>query len=137
MSAPVPMTNSTCEPVGPPELLAAATTRSTVVVPDQFLRRWDPVTVFFDDRQVDKPGPADVPDRYARLSPAHPGAWQWLDRRTLQFRPAEPWPALQRFTVRADGRETPLATLMTPPRRTVPRDGADGLEPVDYELAYE
>ncbi len=103
----------------------------TVIVPDRFLRAWDPITVFFDGNQVKQAGPADDPSRYATLDPPWPGAWRWLDRRTLQFRPAEPWPALRRFTVKADGETRRISTLMTPPSRTVPRDGADGLEPVE------
>lgn len=103
----------------------------TVIVPDRFLRAWDPITVFFDGNQVKQAGPADDPSRYATLDPPWPGAWRWLDRRTLQFRPAEPWPALRRFTVKADGETRRIATLMTPPSRTAPRDGADGLEPVE------
>lgn len=103
----------------------------TVIVPDRFLRSWDPITIFFDGNRVKGPGPEDDPSKHAALDPPWPGAWQWLDRRTLQFRPAEPWPALRRFTVKADGETRRVATLMTPPSRTAPRDGADGLEPVE------
>src|SRR5207244_4343203 len=75
---------------------AAAT--GMVVVPDHFLRRWDPVTVFFaQDVGPAKGGPEDHPERLVTLSPSHPGAFTWLDARTLQFRPAEPWPPLARF----------------------------------------
>lgn len=105
--------------------------KDTVIVPDRFLRRWDPVTIFFEDNEVDAPGAVDGPGKYATLDPPWPGAWTWLDRRTLQFKPADPWPPLRRFTVRADGEEARVATLMTPPSRTVPRDGADGLEPIE------
>lgn len=103
----------------------------TVIVPDRFLRPWDPITIFFDGNRVGGPGPADDVAKHATLAPDWPGAWQWLDRRTLQFRPAEPWPALRRFTVQADGERVDVATLMTPPSQTIPRDGADGLEPIE------
>ncbi|HKK07183.1 MAG TPA: alpha-2-macroglobulin family protein [Gammaproteobacteria bacterium] len=104
----------------------------TDIIPERFLRRWDPVTIFFDsDVGPDRPGPEDHPERYVRMQPAHPGAFTWLNPRTLQFRPAEPWPPLTRFTWKADGARRVLATLMEPPRKTEPANGADGLAPVD------
>jgi uncharacterized protein YfaS (alpha-2-macroglobulin family) len=103
----------------------------TVTVPDRFLRRWDPVTIFFEqDAGPADGGPEDRPGRVVTLLPDHPGAWTWLDRRTLQFRPADPWPPLTRFAVRAAGAETSLDTLMSPPQETVPPEGADGLDPI-------
>ncbi len=109
-----------------------ALAQGTVLVPDQFLRRWDPVTVFFDrDRGPATPGPEDQPERFVTLEPAHPGAFRWLDARTLQFRPAEPWPALRRFAWTADGRTVALATLLSAPAETVPKDGQEDLDPVE------
>jgi alpha-2-macroglobulin len=103
----------------------------TVIVPDHFLRRWDPVTVFFAADVGKAPGPEDRPESHVTLEPAHPGAWRWLDPRTLQFRPAEPWPTLARFTFKAGTASRTLATLMEPPEKTIPEAGAEGLEPVD------
>jgi len=100
------------------------------VVPDHFLRRWDPVTVFFPQPAGPAGGPEDKPERLVRLTPAHPGAWTWLDARTLQFRPAEPWPPLQRFTVTAGGATTTLDTLMSPPSSTQPAEGEEVAAPV-------
>ncbi|MCM3877317.1 MAG: MG2 domain-containing protein, partial [Thermoanaerobaculia bacterium] len=66
------------------------------------------------------------------IEPAQPGAFGWLDARTLQFRPAEPWPALTRFRVTPlGGKAGTLATLLEAPVSTVPNDGAEGLEPFD------
>jgi hypothetical protein len=103
------------------------------VVPDRLLRRWDPVTVFFaSDLGPGKGGPEDRPERFVTIEPAQPGAYGWLDARTLQFRPAEPWPALTRFRVTpAGGKAGTLATLLEAPVATVPNDGAEGLEPFD------
>ena len=109
----------------------AAAAGATVVVPDHFLRRWDPVTVFFPaDRGPAKGGPEDHPERFATFAPAHPGAFRWLDARTLQFRPAEPWPSLARFTWTVDGKPFVLTTLMAAPLQTLPSDGSEGLEAV-------
>jgi hypothetical protein len=103
-----------------------------VVIPDHFLRRWDPVTVFFEgDTGPSRPGPEDAPERFVTVAPSHPGALRWLDARTLQFRPAEPWPPLQRFTWTAGGQTATLTTLMSSPVETVPPDGATGLGPVE------
>src|SRR5262245_38779652 len=74
------------------------TANGTVIVPDRFLRRWDPVTIFFAQDKVKGAGPEDHPQNYVTVAPEHPGAFQWIDARTLQFRPAEPWPPLARFT---------------------------------------
>src|SRR6185436_1141639 len=112
-------------------LLGAKPAGQATVVPDRFLRRWDPVTVFFPQPAGPaKGGPEDKPERLVRLTPAHPGAWTWLDGRTLQFRPAEPWPPLQRFTVAAGGTSATLDTLMSPPLRTQPAEGEEVAAPV-------
>jgi len=104
-----------------------------VVVPDRFLRRWDPVTVFFDNTPPVKPGPEDHPERWVRMAPAHPGAWTWIDARTLQFRPAEPWPPLQRFSFSIVGSKaaaTALDTLISPPSKTLPTENEEVADPV-------
>jgi alpha-2-macroglobulin len=103
----------------------------TVVVPDRLLRRWDPVTVFFDrDLGPAGGGPEDDPGRWVKTSPRHPGAFRWLDARTLQFTPAEPWPPLARFHWTAGGASVTLDTLMSPPISMLPAAGSEGLDPV-------
>jgi uncharacterized protein YfaS (alpha-2-macroglobulin family) len=107
------------------------TASGTVVVPDRFVRSWDPVTVFFGSAKGPASGgPEDDAGRFVRLEPDHPGAWTWLDGRTLQFRPAEPWPPLETVALRADGATTVLSTLLSPPS-TSPAHGAVGLGPVE------
>ncbi|MEQ9502157.1 MAG: alpha-2-macroglobulin family protein [Deltaproteobacteria bacterium] len=107
------------------------TDNGPVVVPEKFLRRWDPVTVFFPGA-VGRSGPEDRPERFVRIEPSHPGAYTWIDAKTLQFVPAEPWPALERVRVRPEsGRSVGLVTLINPPSRTLPRPGADNLQPLD------
>ncbi|MCU0240934.1 MAG: MG2 domain-containing protein [Vicinamibacteria bacterium] len=107
-------------------------TSGTVIIPDHFLRRWDPVTIFFmRDIGPAKGGPEDHPERALSLTPYHPGAFTWLDARTLQFRPAEPWPALTHFSVQADEARLTLATLLSAPTGLIPEDGAIGLAPLE------
>jgi uncharacterized protein YfaS (alpha-2-macroglobulin family) len=109
-----------------------ASASGTVIIPEKFLRRWDPVTVFFARDVGPAPaGPEDSPERLVTCAPAHPGAFWWIDARTLQFRPAEPWPPLQRFAWKADGASFALTTLMEPPVSSVPGDGATGLQSVE------
>jgi uncharacterized protein YfaS (alpha-2-macroglobulin family) len=90
------------------------------------------VTVFFP-RDVGSAGggPEDRPERFVKMSPSHPGAFAWLDARTLQFRPAEAWPPLARFRFRVEGADASLLTMMTAPKRTEPAAGAAGLPPVE------
>jgi uncharacterized protein YfaS (alpha-2-macroglobulin family) len=103
----------------------------TVIVPDRFLRRWDPLTVFFEgDAGPAGGGAEDHPERVVSLVPDQPGAWSWLDARTLQFRPADPWPPLARFRVTAGAAVAEVDTLMSPPQESVPRNGSDSLPPV-------
>ena len=93
------------------------------VLPDRFLRRWDPVTVLFDhDAGPAQGGPEDAPARLVALDPPKPGAWTWLGPRTLQFRPAEAWEPLKRETMTVNGRTTMLVPLLTPPLAQGPSD---------------
>ena len=110
---------------------AAAAAAGTVIVPDRFLRSWDPLTIFFAKATGPaKAGPEDNPERVVALTPEQPGAWTWLDARTLQFRPADPWPPLTRFAVRAGGVSVSIDTLVNPPSETLPPAGNTGLAPL-------
>ncbi|MFZ4531086.1 MAG: MG2 domain-containing protein [Alsobacter sp.] len=102
------------------------------MVPELFLRRWDPITLFFDrDTGPAGGGPEDAPDRVVTLQPPQAGAWQWLDARTLQFRPADPWTPLQTVRVKARGAETALVPLLPMPTGSSPTDKADGIAGLD------
>jgi uncharacterized protein YfaS (alpha-2-macroglobulin family) len=91
------------------------------VVPEHFLRRWDPLTIFFDsDRGPAEGGAEDHPERLLTIAPGHPGTYRWLDARTLQFRPIEPWAALTDYRVTVDGRTSDLTSLMEPPAAQFP-----------------
>ncbi|MFY9834716.1 MAG: alpha-2-macroglobulin, partial [Methylocystis sp.] len=96
------------------------------VVPEKFLRDWDPVTIFFDsDAGPKNGGPADAHEKFAILSPEPAGEWRWLGPRALQFRPAEPWTPLARVLVKSGSSETRLVALLPTPSSTTPADGAD------------
>src|ERR1700687_5552401 len=86
------------------------------VVPEKFLRSWDPVTLFFD-RAIGPAngGPEDAPQRYVTMRPASAGAWQWLGPRALQFRPAEPWRPLQNIEIKGAGIDAHLLPLLPVP----------------------
>ncbi len=101
----------------------------TRVLPETFLRGYDPVTVYFDGDQVNGKGPADDGPSFLSFAPAWPGAYTWVDRRTLQFRPSEPWPALARFAINAKGTKRVLTTMMSPPSAMAPAAGSEGLRP--------
>lgn len=97
----------------------------TVLAPDRLLRRWDPLTVFFAaDRGPATPGAEHSPERLIRLDGAPAGAWRWIDARTLQFVPADPWPPLAKITARVEGEVSTLYTVLSPPRQTEPVSGA-------------
>ncbi len=96
------------------------------VVPEKFLRDWDPITIFFDaDVGAKAGGAADSHEKLATLSPEPAGEWRWLGPRALQFRPAEPWTPLQRVTIKSGAAETRLIALLPTPSSTAPADGAE------------
>jgi hypothetical protein len=99
------------------------------ILPEQFLRGFDPITVYFGSDQVGDKATADDGAKRLKLAPEWPGGFTWLDKRTLQFRPAEPWPALARFQVDAGGTRRILTTMMSAPSAMSPAPGAEGLRP--------
>ncbi len=104
----------------------------SILVPDKFLRSWDPVTVFFENNIGKKTGSAeDHPDNFLRIEPPHPGAYTWLNEKTLQFRPAEPWPPLSEFEWYLQGKSIRLNTLMSAPVSSQPMNGAGDLNQLD------
>ncbi len=105
--------------------------KAVTIVPDNFLRAYDPVTVFFNSpRGPEGGGTVDEPGDLLQLNPAHPGEYRWIDARTLQFLPTIPWPALARITVRSGRTERLLVTLMAPPSEIAPAPGSADLEPL-------
>ncbi len=59
-------------PASPQDVVRPA---GAVVVPEKFLRRWDPITVFFDaDTGPAAGGAEDHPEKYFALAPLQPGA---------------------------------------------------------------
>ena len=108
------------------------TASGVVVVPDRSCAPGIRSPCFFPSSRG-RPGAEIRPERFAGLEPDWPGAWTWLDDKTLQFRPAEPYPPLEVLTVdvRGQGRPVVLATLMDPPLSSEPRHGAVDLPEVE------
>ena len=116
----------------PPLLDQVQRSDGALLVPDHFLRPWDPVTVFFPvDAGPAQAGPEDHPERFVTLTPAQPGAWRWLGPRVLQFRPAEPWTPLRREQVTAGNRSATLIPLLPAPVQTAPQDRPEGIANLD------
>src|SRR5262249_3205961 len=102
------------------------------VLPDKFLRSWDPITIFFDrDQGPANGGPEDAPERIVSMQPAVPGAWQWLGPRALQFRPADAWKPLQRVVITSEGHSSRLIPLLPTPVSTSPADHPQGIANLD------
>ena len=76
------------QPTPVPALARPAGVSGTVVVPDRFLRRWDPVTVFFDQRPGPATGRARGPPRALRRPRAAPPRRLDLARRAHPAVPA-------------------------------------------------
>lgn len=99
------------------------------ILPEQFLRGFDPITVYFGGDQVADKANADDGNKRLKITPEWPGAYVWVDKKTLQFRPAEPWPALARFQIEASGNRKVLTTMMSAPSAMSPSPGTEGLRP--------
>jgi hypothetical protein len=99
------------------------------ILPDQFLRGFDPVTVYFPGNEGPGKQSADDGAKLLKVLPAWPGQWFWADRKTLQFRPAEPWPALARFSFEAGGARKILTTMMSAPSAMSPSPDSTDLRP--------
>ena len=109
--------------------------QSVTVVPEIFLRGYDPVTVFYPETVGPNDGePADDPGELLQIDPEHPGEYRWLDGKTLQFLPTVRWPALRRFTLTANGVAHTLVTLMAAPKSISPSSGSRELEPIQEIL---
>jgi uncharacterized protein YfaS (alpha-2-macroglobulin family) len=98
------------------------------LLPERFLREFDPVTAFFaQDRGPRDGGPGDDASALLSISPAQAGEYRWLDARTLQFLPADPWPALRTFAFRTPSGSFARSTLMAPPSSVSPANGSYNL----------
>ena len=91
------------------------------------------MTFFFNHDMGAPPGTADdTPEKLVTMTPAQPGAFTWLNGKTLQFRPAAPWPPLSEFTFRVKDesgwRQVELSRLLDPAVQTSPANGAADLE---------
>ncbi|GLS22833.1 hypothetical protein GCM10007874_58530 [Labrys miyagiensis] len=104
----------------------------TRIVPEKFLRAYDPITVFFpSDTGPAAGGPEDAPQRFVTMEPAVAGAWQWLGPRALQFRPAGKWQPLARIKVKTEGSEASLVPLLPVPASTLPAAGDEPVTELD------
>ena len=108
------------------------------VVPEIFLRSYDPVTIFFpEESRLSTDELADDPGELLQIEPDHPGEYRWLDAKTLQFLPTIRWPALRRFTISVNGVAHPLVTLMAAPKSIAPSSGSQELEPIqEIKLSF-
>ena len=102
---------------------------SVRILPEQFLRGFDPVTVYFSGNEGPGKKPADDGAKLLKITPAWPGQYFWADKKTLQFRPAEPWPPLQRFAFEARDTRKVLATMMSAPSAMSPYADSTNLRP--------
>ena len=97
------------------------------VVPERFLRSWDPVTIFFDrDLGPLNGGTEDAPEKFVTLQPAAAAAWQWLGPRALPFRPAEAGKPPQHLHHKADGRTARQVPVLPVPASRRPSVQAAG-----------
>ena len=108
------------------------------VVPEIFLRSYDPVTVFFPEEiRPNADEPADNPGELLQIKPDQPGEYRWLDAKTLQFLPTVRWPALRRYTISVNGVPHTLVTLMAAPESISPSGGSRELEPIqEIQLSF-
>ncbi|MBN1698676.1 MAG: hypothetical protein JW881_14265 [Spirochaetales bacterium] len=113
----------------PDDTAGLTANQDCLVLPESFLRSYDPVTVFYSEsRGPASGGPLDNPEGIISITPDHPGEYKWLDDHILQFLPAIPWPPLAEFEVSTGTCTHRIATLMIPPKHVSPSRRTD-LEP--------
>jgi uncharacterized protein YfaS (alpha-2-macroglobulin family) len=101
------------------------------IMPQEFLRSWDPITLVFEEAIGPVGGgPADDPGELFVIRNRPAGEYRWVDQRTLQFLPADPWPPLSVVRVRSGESDFALQTLMAPPVSVTPSHGTSNLNPV-------
>ncbi|HNN94261.1 MAG TPA: hypothetical protein PKI03_18415, partial [Pseudomonadota bacterium] len=120
---------ASAQPYRPADVGQQPAGRGVTLLPESFLRGYDPVTAYFPSPQVGPKAHADDGAQRLKVVPEWPGAWVWVDQRTLQFRPAEPWPPLARFQFSAGGQTRTLTTMMSAPQAMVPSPGSESLRP--------
>ena len=120
---------ASAQPYRPADVGQQPAGRGVTLLPESFLRGYDPVTAYFPSPQVGPKAHADDGAQRLKVVPEWPGAWVWVDQRTLQFRPAEPWPPLARFQFSAGGQTRTLTTMMSAPQAMVPSPGTESLRP--------
>jgi len=102
---------------------------ATTILPETFLREYDPVTILFPhDVGPAEGGPLDDPGALLSVDPPVHGEFRFVDARTIQFRPADQWRPLQRFEWKAGNARQTLYTMMMPPQRMIPTAGKTDLE---------
>lgn len=100
------------------------------IVPDQFLREYDPITIFLVKAQgPQEGGPVDLPVDWFSMTPHHPGTLKWLDAKTLQFFPTIPWSPLTNISLSVFDTSFQLISLVQPPTQLVPAPGSGQLSP--------
>lgn len=101
------------------------------IVPERFLREYDPVTFFFQrGRAKDKVMVEEFASKHISMEPSHPGEFVWIDNKTLEFRPVVPWPPIEMFLITCDGTEKKLFTLLSPPVSISPSNRTTDLDEV-------
>lgn len=106
------------------------------IIPEHFLREYDPITVFFNIGQPELFQRSPI-ESFFKISPAHPGEYRWINEQTLQFLPTIPWPSLETIKITIDDTvASKLVTLMSPPQYTFPDKGSGQLEPIRFITLY-
>lgn len=115
---------------------AADLPSSGQVMPEGFLHLWDPVTIFFNQDLGPAGGVALDGERFLRVSPPTPGAYLWLNPRTLQFRPSLPWRAFAQYQLTTPWGSQTLVAVPDPPERVEPGAGAEVEEVAEFSLSF-
>ncbi len=110
---------------------APVSEQKIVVLPEKLVREYDPITIFFpDDRGPGNGGPEDEAGKYVTTTFDQPGEYRWINKRTLQFKPAEPWPVLKTFSWKIEGKFYDFYTVLTPPDSLSPYNQSTGLSDI-------
>lgn len=114
-----------------PELTAPALKGKTkpIILPEKILREYDPITILFPNAVgPSNGGPEDFPEKFVKSSFSFPGEYQWIDNRTLVFRPASSWPGYRTITLQIGDVVQELNTFLAEPLEISPRKDSENLD---------
>lgn len=117
------------------------------ILPKNILREYDSITFSFPENMVSSAkvknrAYEDNGEKYFKFSEEYDGQYIWIDRKTLQFKPAESWPSAKKITLLYQQgkkqKEHFLYTFLEKPRLIYPSDQQQNLSNLEmFQISFQ